>query len=125
VRAFVGLVLVATSIVGAGSVTGSCSCQCVEGVPHTLCNTVDEARANPYACGAGPARVNCPIPPAPDHAPLQYPAPAGAGNCHSVRLWDPHSTQYSVAAKVCEATAAAGSEAGTQSVPGAPPHGGP
>jgi hypothetical protein len=111
VRAIVGLVFVVAMSVGAGTAMAACSCQCVEGIPHTLCNTVDEARATPYACGAGPARVACPLPPAPDHPPLEYPAPPGAGNCHSVRLWDPHSSEYSVAAKVCEATAAAGSDA--------------
>jgi len=120
-RSLMWLVLAATSVAGSGSVTASCSCQCVDGVPHTLCNSIEEARANPYACGSGPARIACPLSPAPDGAPSQYPAPAGAGNCHSVRLWDPRSMEYSVTAKVCEATAGAGSEA----VPVTAPAGGP
>jgi hypothetical protein len=90
----------------AGPAQASCSCQCVEGVAHTLCNSLDEARADPYACGTGPARIVCPLAPAPPQPPLQYPAPEGAGNCRSARLWDPGSAQYSVAAKVCEAAVA-------------------
>lgn len=109
-RGIWGLVFATLSAVSATPATASCSCQCVEGVPHTLCNSLEEARANPYACGAGLSRIACPLPPPPNEAPLQYSPPAGAGNCHSARLWDPSSAQYSVVAKVCEAAAAAGSE---------------
>ena len=108
-RSALMLVSVALMFAGApGSASAGCSCQCVEGLAHTLCSSLEEAQANPYACGAGPTRVVCPLAPVADQAPLQYPPPAGASNCRSARLWDPHGAQYSVAAKVCEATAAVG-----------------
>lgn len=83
-------------------VWATCSCQCVEGVARTACTTADEARANPNACGSGMQRVACETVTPPGAPPLRYPAPAGASDCRSARLWDPRSNGYTVAAKVCD-----------------------
>ncbi len=82
--------------------SATCSCQCVEGVPRTACTSVEEAQANPTACGSGPQKVACDVAPTPAEAPLRYEAPAGATDCRSARLWDPRTQGYSVVAKVCD-----------------------
>ncbi len=97
------IVVVALSVtMTAGSVSAACSCQCVEGVARTACTSVEEAQANPSACGSGMQRVACQIPPAATEAPAHYDPPAGASDCRSARLWDPHSNAYSAVAKVCD-----------------------
>jgi hypothetical protein len=86
----------------AGSASAACSCQCVEGVARTACTSVEEARRNPSACGAGAQKVACDVPPPSTEAPLRYASPEGAVDCRSARLWDPRSNAYSAVAKVCD-----------------------
>jgi hypothetical protein len=86
----------------AGPAYATCACQCVEGVPRTACTSVDEARANPHACGANGRTIACATPPAREQPPERYAAPDGAVDCRAGRLWDPHTNAYSVVAKVCD-----------------------
>jgi hypothetical protein len=88
--------------IGAQSASATCSCQCVEGVARTACTSVEEARANPNECGVGMQKVACDSAPPTTGSPLRYEAPAGATDCRSARLWDPHSDSYTVVAKVCD-----------------------
>ena len=97
----VWLIVVALAI-AAGSASATCSCQCVEGVARTACTRVDEAQANPTACGVGMQKVACELPPPSTEATRRYDPPAGATDCHSARLWDPHNNAYSAVAKVCD-----------------------
>ena len=87
---------------GAGSVSANCACQCVEGVARTLCTTLDEAQADPSACGEGVQKVACEIAPTSTEAPRRYEPPHGAVDCRGARLWDPHTNSYGVVAKVCD-----------------------
>lgn len=98
--------MVLIGMLGGPSASADCACQCVEGAARTVCSSLEEARKNPNRCGVGPTQVNCPLPPPPTEAPIQYAPPDGASACRSARLWDPHSTAYSVHAKLCESTAA-------------------
>ena len=100
------ILLVVIGMLGGPAVSADCSCQCVEGAARTVCSSLEDAQKNPNRCGVGDARVNCPLPPAPAEAPIQYAPPAGASACRDARLWDPRSTAYTVHAKLCEATAA-------------------
>ncbi len=91
----------------AGVASANCACQCIEGVARTLCTTLDEAQANPNACGAGEQnagepRVACEVAPPSSDAVQRYEPPQGAVDCRGARLWDPHSNSYAVVAKVCD-----------------------
>jgi hypothetical protein len=86
----------------AGVASANCACQCIEGVARTLCTTVDEAQANPNACGGGDQKVACEIAPPSTEAVQRYEPPHGAVDCRGARLWDPHSNSYTVVAKVCD-----------------------
>ncbi len=90
-----------------GTASATCSCQCVEGVARTACTSIEEAQANPSACGSGMQHVACEVPPAATEAPAHFDPPAGASDCRSARLWDPHSNAYSAVAKVCDLDRAA------------------
>lgn len=94
--------IAATFGVVAVPVSATCSCQCVEGVARTACTSLEEAQANPTACGSGAQKVACDVPPASTDAPLRYEPPAGAADCRSARLWDPRTRAYSEVAKVCD-----------------------
>jgi hypothetical protein len=96
------LLIAAMFAVVAAPVSATCSCQCVEGVARTACTSVEEAQANPSACGSGPQKVACDVPPAAADAPLRYTAPAGAVDCRSARPWDPRTQAYRAIAKVCD-----------------------
>lgn len=85
----------------AAPASANCSCQCIEGTPRTLCTRVDEAQANPSACGAGAQEIVCPSAPASAETLQHYTPPIGAADCLGQRLWDPRSGSYSVIAKVC------------------------
>ena len=80
----------------------NCSCQCVEGAARTVCTSVDEARADPSACGVLPHRVACEPASQTAAPPRRFDPPPGAKNCHAVRMWDPRRNDYSVIAKVCD-----------------------
>lgn len=89
----------------AAAASANCACQCIEGVARTLCSTLEEAQANPNACGgadAGGPRVACEIAPPSNEAVQRYAPPHGAVDCRGARLWDPHSNSYAVTAKVCD-----------------------
>lgn len=94
--------LVGAVACGAGSVSANCTCQCIEGVARTLCTTLDEAQADPSACGRGVQKVACEIAPTSAAAPQRYEPPHGAVDCRGARLWDPHTNSYGVVAKVCD-----------------------
>ena len=96
------LLVAAIFAVVAAPVSATCSCQCVEGVARTACTSVEEAQADPAACGSGPQKVACEVPPPSTDAPLRYASPDGAVDCRSARLWDPRSNSYSAVAKVCD-----------------------
>ena len=94
----VGLVFACTT----GVASANCACQCIEGVARTLCTTLDEAQANPSACGSGEQKVACETAP-PVIEPVQrYQPPQGAVDCRGARLWDPRTNSYAVVAKVCD-----------------------
>jgi hypothetical protein len=82
--------------------SATCSCQCVEGVARTACSTIEEAQTNPNACGSGPQKVACDVPPPAAEPPMHFAPPAGASDCRSARLWDPRSNAYSAVANVCD-----------------------
>ena len=100
-KALMLLVAAVFAVIGA-PVSATCSCQCVEGVARTACTSVEEAQADPAACGSGPQKVACEVPPPSTDAPLRYASPDGAVDCRSARLWDPRSNSYSAVAKVCD-----------------------
>lgn len=94
----------------AGVVSANCACECIEGVARTLCTTLDEAQANPSACGEGIQKVACePAPPSTETL-QRYEPPHGAVDCRGARLWDPRSNSYAVVAKVCDLDRDAGDE---------------
>jgi len=86
----------------AAPASANCSCQCIDGVARTVCSRVDEAQANPNACGTGARKTVCAAAPAPAETPQRYTPPAGGADCRGRRLWDPRSGSYSVIAKVCD-----------------------
>ena len=86
----------------ATGVSANCACQCIEGVARTLCTTLDEAQANPSACGTGEQKVACEIAPPATETPQRYDPPHGAVDCRGARLWDPRSNSYAVVARVCD-----------------------
>ncbi len=73
-----------------------CGCFCVEGVPKTLCQSIEEAQAGPAFCR--PER-RCPVPQsdgaaAPDQ-PRYLDAPSEqARNCREVRVWHSERAQF-------------------------------
>jgi len=79
-----------------------CACQCIEGVPRTLCTTIEEAADNPDRCGARSHRGECPpAPPGFEPGLFEPPAP-GARDCREARLLDPATGSYSTTARVCD-----------------------
>jgi hypothetical protein len=94
-------VLAIGSIAAAGAVQtvfSQCGCLCVEGVPRTLCSSVEEAQAKPGLCG----RTQCPDYVATENGGQRYVSPhAFADNCREVRVWDAETRRYS-GIKVCD-----------------------
>jgi hypothetical protein len=78
---------------------GECACQCIEGVPRTLCNSVAEAAENPALCGQNPPV--CPPPVTPVDVE-RFEPPPGALDCRTARLLDPVTDAYTVSARVCD-----------------------
>ena len=85
----------------------ACGCQCVDGVPKTLCQTIVEAQQQPYMCSA---QVKCPAlkfpaddQPAHDRQEQEYlDAPdEHAHSCREVRIWDQQRNVYT-GVKVCD-----------------------
>lgn len=83
------------------TVFSQCGCLCVEGVPKTLCTTVEEAQEEPGLCGLH----HCPdyvATEAGSGAGQRYVSPhAFADNCRDVRVWDPGIGRYA-GIKVCD-----------------------
>lgn len=76
-----------------------CGCFCMDGVPKTLCLSVDEAMAKPYVC---PPQMSCPLPQPESVGPRYYDAPAdNAVNCREVRVWDAALAAYR-SVRVCD-----------------------
>ena len=75
-----------------------CGCLCVEGIPQTLCSTVDEAQRRPSLCG----QQHCPDYVAVEEQGSRYVSPhAFADNCRDVRVWDAARETYD-GIKVCD-----------------------
>jgi hypothetical protein len=81
----------------------ACGCQCVAGVPKTLCQTVEEAQQRPRLCAE---EIRCPVdeppPVAVDAVPHFFDAPSDqAHTCREVRTWDQQQAAYT-GVKVCD-----------------------
>ena len=75
-----------------------CGCLCVEGVPQTLCSSVEEAQQRPSVCG----QQQCPDYVAVEAMGSRYVSPhAFADNCRDVRVWDAAREAYD-GIKVCD-----------------------
>lgn len=76
----------------ASNLPNSCRCACVEGLPQTLCRSVEAAQAQLWVC---PPSHRCPVPSAPGNLdrPLQAPHPQ-AENCRAVRVWHRQRQAY-------------------------------
>ena len=75
-----------------------CGCLCVEGVPQTLCSSVEEAQQRPSVCG----QQQCPDYVAVEAQGSRYVSPhAFADNCRDVRVWDAAREAYD-GIKVCD-----------------------
>lgn len=75
-----------------------CACLCVEGVPQTLCSSVEEAQQRPSVCG----QQQCPDYVAVEAQGSRYVSPhAFADNCRDVRVWDAAREAYD-GIKVCD-----------------------
>ena len=91
--------------IASGTVAGAvqmadtqCACLCVEGVPQTLCSSIEEARQRPGHCRLR----HCPEYVAVEDGGRRYVAPdAYADNCRDVRIWDDTEAVYS-GVKVCD-----------------------
>jgi hypothetical protein len=80
------------------SMFSQCGCLCVEGVPKTLCSTVEEAQQNPAVCGLR----HCPDYVATEADGQRYVSPhAFADNCRDVRVWNGAAGAYT-GIKVCD-----------------------
>lgn len=78
----------------------ACGCHCVDGVPRTLCQSIEEARVQPRLC---PAQMRCPVD---EHHgeqdPLYFDAPdEQAHSCREVRIWNPEQGAYA-GVKICD-----------------------
>jgi len=75
-----------------------CGCLCVEGIPQTLCSSVEEAQERPSLCG----QQHCPDFVAVEEQGSRYVSPhAFADNCRDVRIWDAGREVYD-GIKVCD-----------------------
>lgn len=75
-----------------------CGCLCVEGIPQTLCSSVEEAQERPSLCG----QQHCPDFVAVEAQGSRYVSPhAFADNCRDVRVWDAGREVYD-GIKVCD-----------------------
>jgi hypothetical protein len=90
---------VATSLAGAVDLSFlQCGCLCVEGIPQTLCSSVEEAQLRPSLCG----QQHCPDYVAVEEQGSRYVSPhAFADNCRDVRIWDAGREAYD-GIKVCD-----------------------
>ena len=81
----------------------ACGCQCIDGLPKTLCQTIEEAQLQPRMC---PDAMRCPVyktpPIAADTEPQFFDAPGDqAHSCREVRVWDQQRAAYT-GVKVCD-----------------------
>jgi hypothetical protein len=80
----------------------SCECLCVEGIPQTLCESVEQARNNTRFC---PGDMRCPVPfDPPPESPL-LDAPEGAHTCRDVRIWYEAERRFT-GVKICDVSPA-------------------
>jgi len=77
-----------------------CGCLCVEGMPKTVCQSIEEAQRQTNLC---PLDLRCPSPPQADgDAPMRFDAPGEhARNCREVRVWDEAAGGYT-GVRVCD-----------------------
>ena len=79
----------------------ACGCLCVDGVPKTMCQSVEEAREQANLC---PALKRCPpLDPLDENEAIQtFDAPhEQAHSCREVRIWDDQANAYTTV-KVCD-----------------------
>jgi hypothetical protein len=95
IRALPALALAFTPI---GS-HASCSCQCVDGAPRTICTELDEAATNPSLCGLEPPLCS---PVGEPTSRARFDPPPGARDCREAALADTARDGGSVIVKVCE-----------------------
>ena len=81
----------------------ACGCQCVDGIPKTLCQTIVEAQAQPRMC---PPQLECPVLEDVNEGdpsePLFFDAPSEqAHSCREVRIWDAEQAAYT-GVRVCD-----------------------
>ncbi len=80
-----------------------CACQCVDGLPKTLCQTIAEAQAQPRMC---PLQLRCPVvEETTESRPAEllfFDAPSEqAHSCREVRIWDAEQAAYT-GVRVCD-----------------------
>lgn len=82
----------ALAMLATDPISRSCHCECVEGVPQTLCRSVDAAQQQTWVC---PPSYTCPIPRPTEVVAgnLATPHPQ-AENCRAVRVWHRQRQAY-------------------------------
>jgi hypothetical protein len=76
-----------------------CSCECVDGVPRTICTQLEEAAADPSLCGLEPPLCD------PVGEPLsakRFDPPPGARDCREAALADASAKGDPTIVKVCD-----------------------
>ena len=78
----------------------ACGCHCVDGVPETLCQSIEEAMTQPRLC---PAQMRCPVDgQRGEQEPQYFDAPGEqAHSCRQVRIWNPAQGAYA-GVKICD-----------------------
>ena len=70
----------------------ACRCACVEGLPQTLCGSIQAAQQQRWVC---PPSVSCPMPSSTLDGQVQFDPPgSGATNCRAVRVWHRQRQAY-------------------------------
>ncbi len=104
---FLLLILPLTFLVGAVTTplaSAECACQCMTGMPRTVCTTLEEARVKPSLCQQ---RMTCPDVTIEKRSDAELkrrflPPEDKATNCRNGYFWDPVQKEYAILAKVCD-----------------------
>jgi hypothetical protein len=79
-------------LVASSTASSSCRCECVEGLPQTLCGSVDAAQQQTWVC---PPSYTCPVPRPAESVAESLVAPhPQAENCRAVRVWHRQRQAY-------------------------------
>jgi len=76
-----------------------CHCQCVDGLPRTLCTGIEEAKSHINLCGH--QSIQCPQAPRVADIKRYTTTIKGAINCRDVLLYDRSTKAYSHKVKAC------------------------